>query len=49
MGDEKNRRRIISEKKNGFIIYEINGLMNGCPRKRGGFQTKANYTDLIKG
>lgn len=39
MDDDKNRRRVISSnyRKNGFIIYELNGLMNGCPKKSGGF------------
>jgi hypothetical protein len=41
MGDEKNRRRVVSRKANGFIIYEMNGLMIGCPSKRGGFEVKA--------
>ena len=42
MGDDSNRRRVISKKAkgNGFIIYEMNGLMNSQIAKRGGFQKK---------
>ena len=41
MGDDSNRRRVISRKQNGYIIYEMNGMMIGCPEKRGGFDVKA--------
>lgn len=41
MKDDQRRRRVISRKPNGFIIYELNGLMNGCPARRGGFEIKA--------
>ena len=41
MGDDMNRRRVISRKTNGYIIFERNGMMNGCPAKRGGFDVKA--------
>ena len=41
MGDERNRRRVISRKPNGYIIYERNGMMLGCPAKKGGFDVKA--------
>jgi hypothetical protein len=37
MGNDNNRRRVISRKRNGFIIYEANGLMAGTQAKRGGF------------
>ena len=42
MGDERNRRRVVSRKQTGgFIIYEKNGMMIGCVAKRGGFEVKA--------
>lgn len=41
MGDDRNRRRVVSKKHNGYIIYERNGMMLGCPQKRGGFDVKA--------
>lgn len=42
MGDERNRRRVVSRKHTGgFIIYEKNGMMLGCVAKRGGFDVKA--------
>ena len=41
MGDERNRRRVVSRKPNGYIIYERNGMMLGCPAKKGGFDVKA--------
>lgn len=41
MKDDTNRRRVISKKTGGYIIYELNGLMNGCIAKRGGFSAKA--------
>ena len=41
MKDDRNRRRVVSKKANGYIIYELNGLMNGCPAKRGGFEIRA--------
>jgi len=42
MKDERNRRRVISKKQNGgFIIYELNGLINGCLPRSGGFTVKA--------
>jgi hypothetical protein len=42
MGDDKNRRRVISKKPkgNGYIIYEMNGLFNNQGPKRGGFEKK---------
>jgi hypothetical protein len=43
MGDDKNRKRVISKKPkgNGYIIYEMNGLFNNQGPKRGGFEKKA--------
>lgn len=41
MKDDHNRRRVVSKKTNGYIIYELNGLMNGCPARKGGFDVKA--------
>lgn len=43
MKDDMNRRRVISKRAGGggYIIYELNGLMNGCIAKRGGFSVKA--------
>jgi hypothetical protein len=47
-GDDRNRRRVIARKQNGYIIYELNGLMNGCPKRKDGFQNKTqkNTTTL---
>lgn len=39
---DNKRRRVISRKKNGFIIYQPNGLMIGCMSKRGGFDIKGH-------
>jgi hypothetical protein len=44
MKNDQNRRRVISRKRNGFIIYEPNGLMIGSQSRRGGFDTKAIIT-----
>jgi len=42
MGDDNNRRRVISRKPkgNGFVIYEMNGLINTQLARRGGFERK---------
>jgi hypothetical protein len=42
MKDEHNRRRVVSKKPHGggYIIYELNGLMNGCMARSGGFRVK---------
>ena len=40
MGNDQNRQRVISRKKGGFIIYEMNGLMNSVGGRRGGFQKR---------
>lgn len=40
MNDDQNRRRVISKKRNGYIIYEMNGLMNSVYPKKGGFNKK---------
>ena len=40
MGDDFSRRRVISKKQSGYIIYEMNGLMHGCGRRKGGFSFK---------
>jgi structural maintenance of chromosome 4 len=42
MKDDRNRRRVISRKQGGgYILYELNGLINGCLPKSGGFAVKA--------
>lgn len=43
MKNEHQRRRVVSKNKNrnGYITYEINGLMVGSVPRRGGFETKA--------
>ena len=41
MKNDQQRRRVISRKRGGFIIYEMNGLMIGSVARRGGFETKA--------
>lgn len=41
MKDDRNRRRVVSKRPGGYIIYELNGLMNGCLTKSGGFTVKA--------
>jgi hypothetical protein len=42
MENDQNRKRVISRKGNGYIIYEVNGLMIGSQGKKGGFDVKAN-------
>jgi structural maintenance of chromosome 4 len=37
MGNDGNRKKVISEHNNGYIIYEMSGLMEGRPKKKGGF------------
>lgn len=39
MGDEQNRRRVISKKPKGagYVIYEMNGLINTQTARKGGF------------
>lgn len=37
---DSTRRKVISKKQNGYIVFEISGLMYGCRRKKGGFSTK---------
>ena len=42
MGDDQNRRRVIARnRRGGFMIYQMNGLMNSVSGRRGGFQKKA--------
>lgn len=41
MKDDRNRRRVISRKQGGYIIYELNGLINGTLPKSGGFTVRA--------
>ena len=50
MKNEHQRRRVISrnEKKGGFIIYEMNGLMVGSVPKRGGFDLKGGVKKKTK-
>ncbi len=43
MKNENQRRRVVckNKNKNGYIIYEINGLIVGNAARRGGFIPKA--------
>jgi hypothetical protein len=40
-GDDKNRRRVLARKNKGFVIYEMNGIINTVYGRRGGFEKKA--------
>lgn len=41
LGDDHNRRRVISRKGRGFAIYEMNGVINSVSSRRGGFEKRA--------
>jgi len=45
----EQRRRVISKKKNGFIIYQLNGTVQDCSTKSGGFgkTTKKNNNEEV--
>ncbi len=50
MKNESYRKRVVcrNKNKNGYIIYEVNGLMIGNAAKRGGFTPKASIKNRSK-